>query len=331
MAKKRKKKAEVSDSPDMVLSAIEEIGAHVTGDLDDLAADHYIDTGIWGLNYAISHGGIPSTYVVEMHGANGTGKTSLALHMCKRAKAQGFNVYYVDVEMAVNNSLAGIFVDKEDVQWIHPDSGEKALDIITTILKTTTNSFVVLDSVGATTPIKIEDASAEDQFIGLHARMFSKFGAPAARNCKRNNNILFCLNQESANITTMGARGVAVPGGKKWSFVPDLRVRVRKRFTNGDIMDGETKIGHIISAEITKNRHGPPFRTADIPLIYGAGFDTERELLENAIAFGVVKRAGAWYSYGEEKQQGLTNMSAWLRENDDKRAEIVKELTEIVS
>lgn len=327
---KKKKKIEVSDDPELIVAAVEEIGAHCTGDLNELAAEKYLDTDIWGLNYAVSHGGIPSTYVVEAHGENGLGKTSLALHMCAMAKRAGFSVYYVDVEYAVNNAMASIFVDKNDVHWIHPDTGEKALDIISLILKTTKNSFVVLDSVGATTPQKMEDASAEDQFIGLHARMMAGFGGPAARNCKRNNNVLFCLNHETVKITPMGARGYTIAGGRKWSYAPDLRIRLTKRYPNPDIMDGDTKIGHIIHCEVTKNRHGPPYRTADLPLIYGAGFDVERELLENAIAFGVVQRAGAWYSYGEEKHQGLTNMSEWLKQNPDNKKAIIKELDQLV-
>ena len=326
----KKKKTEVSDDPELILSAIEEIGAECLTDLGELAAEKYIDTGIWGLNYVLSHGGIPSTYVVEVHGGNGLGKSSLALHLAAQANKQGFNVYYVDVEMAVNDAMASIFLGKDDAKWIRPDSGEKALDIIKLILKSTKNSFVVLDSVGATTPIKIEDASSEDQFIGSHAKMMSNFGAPAARNCKRNNNVLLCLNHESANITPMGARGYVVSGGKKWSYVPDLRIRLTKKFQNGDITEGDTKIGHVVEAEVTKNRHGPPFMKVDLPLIYGKGFDTNRDLVENAIAFGIIKKAGAWYSYGEDKHQGLLSISQWLEKYAEKRESIIKELNEVI-
>lgn len=331
MAKKKKKKKEVSDDPELILSSIEQIGAYVTSDLDSLAAKYYINTGIWGLNYAISHGGIPSTYVIECHGANGIGKSSLALHLSKQASNIGFNVFYVDVERAINDSLASIFLDKSDAIWIHPDNGENALDITTLILKTTQKSFVVFDSVGGCTPSQIEDGSAGDAHIGLHARLMSNFGGPAARYCKANNNVLFCLNHETANITPMGARGYNISGGRKWSYVPDLRIRLTKKYPSGDITEGDQKIGHIIHTEITKNRHGPPYRSAELPLIYGIGIDDTRELVENAISFGIIKRTSAWYSYGDEKQQGIGNMSQYLKDNPDKRKQIVKELNEIVN
>lgn len=327
----RKKKNEIEDnSQEAILAAIQEIGAHTTSDIKALSAERLLDTGIWGLNYALGHGGIPSTFLCEVHGPNGCGKTSLALYLCQQAKNQNFTPYYIDMEYAVNDAMASIFISNNDISWIHPDTGEKALDIITLLLKTTKNSFIVLDSVSACTPSKIEDASAEDSFIGLQARMLSLFGPKAGRLCKRNNNILFCLNHESVKINRMGTGGYNVSGGTQWSYTPDLRIRVQKRYMNGDILEGEQKIGHVIKAEITKNRHGPPFRIAEIPLIYGQGFDTNRELIENAINFGAVKRAGAWYTYEEEKHQGIQNLSAWMAQNPKKREQLIKELNDLV-
>lgn len=331
--KKRNTDSDKAPASDMevIIGAIEQMGAKVLKNLDELAANKYLSTGMWGLDYIISHGGIPSIYIVEVHGPNGIGKTSLALHMTNQAKKAGMKTFFVDMEHAVNDAIAGIYVGKNDVNWVKPESGEKALDIIKMLLKTTQDSFIVLDSIGGCVPSKIADSDVGDSHIGIQARMFSQFGPTAAVWCKRNNNILFCLNQESTNISPMSKGGVVLPGGRRWSFVPDLRIRLTQKFQNGRIMDGDQSIGHIIEAKTTKNRHGPPMRMAELPLLYGYGFDTTRELLENAVGFGIVKKAGAWYSYEEERQQGMAGMSLWLSRNPEMEKKIRVQLDELVN
>ena len=337
----RPKKSKDGDSAfegDLVLKSIEDLGANVMTSLDDLKYDHCVSTGIWGFDWALG-GGIPNISVVEVHGPNTVGKTSVALHMANQAASAGMTVYYVDMEYAVNDKQAEIFIKNPDkVKWIQPESGEKALEIIKLILKTTKNSFIVLDSVGASVPEKIAEGSVGDSHVGVQARMFMQFGPTAKVWTRKNGNILLAINQESSKITPSGRPGISLAGGRKWEYVPDFRIRFTKRFQNGDIKEGDEQIGHVIEAKITKNRFGAPFRTADLPLIYGLGFDVYRELLENAVNFGVVKKAGAWYSVGEEgkeyepaKCQGLSAMSLHISRNELMLADIKDQLTEMVS
>lgn len=334
MAKKKKSVEVPTDPNEIILASIAKMGAHVMNNIDDLAAKSQLSTGLWGLDYALGGKGIPSISVAEIHGPNGVGKTSLALTLTNEAVKKGMTTYYVDTEYAVNDDMSAIFVGQKDVKWIQPESGEKALDIIKFILRETTNSFIVLDSIGGTQPGKIADGDVGDSHVGIQARMFSQFGPVAKVWTKKNNNILLAINQESANLkSTKG--GYSLGGGRKWAYIPDLRIRVTKRFDNGDIKDGADIVGHYVEAKVTKNRFGPPMRTADLPLIYGEGFDTEREFVSNATLFGVVKKAGSWYSFdgseGEVKRQGEAAISAWFRDNPKELEAATQRLTEIVS
>jgi recombination protein RecA len=331
---RKKKQTEVApkSEQDIILAAIEKMGAQVMNDIHELAAKGQLSTGLWGLDYGLGGKGIPSISVVEIHGPNGVGKTSLALHLTAQAVKQGMIPYFIDTEYAINDDMSGIFVGQKDVQWVQPESGEKALDIIKFLLKETSNSFIVLDSIGGTQPSKIADGDVADSHVGVQARMFTQFGPVAKVWTKKNNNILVAVNQESANIST---GGYTLGGGRKWSYVPDLRIRLTKKYKEGDIKEGADIIGHIIEAKITKNRFGPPMRKVEIPLIYGEGFDIERELVENAILYGVVKKGGSWYTYdhgGDEiKYQGLTAFCAWLKGVPEATKAIRDTITEIVS
>ncbi len=328
---KKKKEEDNKDSPDIVVGAIEEIGANVMTSLDELKVGFYISTGMWGFDYALGQG-MPNVGVIEMHGPNTIGKTSVALHMTNRAIKKGMTPYYVDMEYAVNDSQAKIFVEDNKVRWIQPESGNKALDIIKYILRTTKNSFIVLDSVAAAVPEVIAEGDVADSHVGVQARMFMQFGPTAKVWTRKNGNVLLVINQESTKFIPGSMRpGITLAGGRKWEYIPDIRFRLTKKFQNGDIKEGDEQIGHIVEAKITKNRFGVPFRIAELPLIYGIGFDTNRELIENGVNLGVVNRAGAWYNYGEQRLgQGLSKSSRFLQEHPEVAEKIFKELNEII-
>ena len=328
---KKKKDEYNKESPDLVISAIEEIGSNVMTSLDELKVGFYISTGMWGFDFALGQG-MPNVGVIEIHGPNTIGKTSVALHMTNRAIQKGMTPYYIDMEYAVNDNQAAIFIKDNKVRWIQPESGNKALDIIKYILRTTKNSFIVLDSVGATVPEVIAEGDVADSHIGVQARMFMQFGPTAKVWTRKNGNLLLAINQESTKINPMGGPpGITLAGGRKWEYVPDIRFRLTKKFQNGDIKEGDDQIGHIVEVKVTKNRFGVPFRTAELPLIYGIGFDTNRELIDNAVSLGVVNRAGTWYNYGEQRLgQGLSKSSKFLSEAPEIAEKIFKELNEII-
>ena len=331
-----KKNLEVVDSivdpSTLIMGQIEKLGVNVLDNLDDLACDFYLSTGIWGFDYVLG-GGIPSCAVVEVHGDNGVGKSSIALQVCDAALKEKKieKPYHVDTEMAVNDKLARIFLKNSGIKWLQPPSGPVALNTIKLILKQTKHSFIVLDSVGATIPDDIAEGNVEDAHIGRHAKLFSQFGPIARTYARINQNILFCLNQETTNISPMSRGGGKPTGGKRWGFVPDIRIKLVKKFNNGTLKNSDGDIiGHIIEATVTKNRFGVPWRTVELPLIYGVGFDIERDLIQNAADTGVVQKSGVWYNYGEQRLgQGMAKACGFLKENTELKEKILKELNEV--
>ena len=335
-----KRKAKISDSPDLITGELEKIGCQIFENLDGLKPARFITTGMFGFDRVISTtGGFPGNSVVEIFGPNSTGKTSVALQIAAQAQKIGMKVYYVNAERAINPSILECFADlkPEEVKWILPDSGEAAIDIMKTLLKTQTDILVVNDSIPACLPSVMADANAGDATVGQLARLFAPFMPEAQKWCKKNNNLLVQLNQERAKIGPMARGGTEQPGGKAVKFYSDIRIKVTKRFKpNGDIKMGEDIIGHYIEAKMIKTRWAPPHQTADLPLIYGAGFDEGREILCNALLYNVIAAAGAWYKYivdGEvvHQAQGEANMASWIRQNPDKQKEIIQKMEEILS
>ncbi len=327
--KKNPEPAEITDD-ELVMAEIAKMGAHVMENLDDLACDYYMSTGIWGLDYGLG-GGIPSCAVVEIHGDNGVGKSSLGLQICAAAIASGIKPYHFDTEFAVNDKQARIFLPDGGVKWIQPETGSIALNGIKALLKGVKHACIVLDSVGGTVPDAIAEGNVEDAHIGNHAKLFSQFGGTARTYARKHQNMLICLNQETTNISPMSKGGGKPTGGKKWGFIADIRIKLVRKFQNGMIKDSKGSIiGHIIEATITKNRFSAPHVTVDLPLMYGIGFDVERDLIENAVGVGVVEKSGSWFSFGDLRiGHGVAKASEFLRDCPDVKKEILEKLNEI--
>jgi len=338
---KKKKEIILSDDSSIIKSELEKLGGKIMNSLDELTPMRFLSTGLFSFDKIVSDsGGIPGNSVVEIFGPNSTGKTSVALQIATEAQKENMKVYYMNAERAINSSIVNCFpaLDPTKVDWIDPDTGESAIDIMKTIIKTQTDVLVILDSVPACLPSVMADASAGDSSVGRLAALFSPFMPEAKKWCRENNNILVLLNQERANIGPMARGGKIQPGGHAIKFYTDIRIKLVKRFTNGNIVIGGDTIGHIIEAKAEKTRWAPPHQTADLPLIYGSGFDIGRELLTAATLYSIVVKKGAWYSYfrpGEEevafKSQGEDKMAAWIRCNIDIQKEIKQRMSEILS
>jgi recombination protein RecA len=335
----KKKVVKVSDNPDLINKELEKIGCQIFSELSQLRPKQFISTGMFGFDRVIStEGGFPGNSVVEIFGPNSTGKTSVALQVAAQAQKLGMVVYYVNAERAINASIVQCFPDLKatEVKWIQPDSGEAAIDVMKTLLKTQTNILVINDSIPACLPSVMADANAGDSTVGQLARLFAPFMPEAKKWCGRNENLLIQLNQERAKIGPMARGGKEQPGGNAVKFYSDIRIKLTKRWKpNGNITMGEDVIGHYIEAKMEKTRWAPPFQTADMPLIYGAGFDEGRELLHNALLYNVVVQAGAWYKYlrGEEivhQAQGEDRMSSWIRQHPNVQTEIINRMEEIL-
>jgi recombination protein RecA len=331
------KKVKTSDSPDIILSELEKIGCKIRREISELKPKFFISTGLFGLDHAIStKGGVPSNCIVEIWGPNSTGKTSVALQIAQQAQNTGMRIFYINSERAINDSIAKIFLTK-NVEWIDPLNGEVALDTIKIILKTQKNCLVINDSIPGCLPSKIDEGNIGDSHIGLQARMFSQFMPSAQHYCKTNNHVLVQLNQERANISPMSRGGKVTCGGNAVPFYSDIRIKLSVKYKGGDILSGEEKIGHIIEAKIMKTRYGSPFQVAELPLIYGVGFDTGRELLTCAELYGMIQKGGSWYAYTREGEtepvfnaQGSEKMASWIRQNPNIQKELKDRMTKLL-
>ena len=342
----RSKKTDgTSDSPDLISAELEKLGCRIFRNLEELKPDAFIPTGMFGFDRIISdQGGFPGNSVVEIYGPNSTGKTSVALQVAAKAQQMNMKVYYINSERAINPSIVKCFpeLDANKVEWIEPDNGESAINIMTTILKLNPKSLIVNDSIPACLPAAIDDGNAGDATVGALARLFSPFMPKAKRWCRENNCLLIQLNQERSKIGPMVRGGTEQPGGRAVKFYSDIRIKLTKRFKNGDIKVGEDIVGHIIEAKAVKTRWTSPFQTADLPLVYGSGFDIGRELLGCAELYGVVQKSGAWYSYFKEgadlktdepvyKAQGIDRMAAWIRQNEEVQIELADRMTALLT
>ena len=335
----KQKQCDVSE-PSLIRSELEKLGCKIMNSLEELSPKRFLSTGLFSFDAIISkNGGIPGNATIEIFGPNSTGKTSVALQIAAQAQQQKMMVYYINSERAINPSILSCFpeLDPTKVDWIKPDTGEAAINIMKTILKTQTDVLVINDSIPACLPSVIADARAEDSTIGQLARLFSPFMPEAKKWCEANQNILIQLNQERAKIGPMVRGGMEQPGGKAIKFYSDIRIKLVKRFQNGDIKSGGETVGHVIEAQTVKTRWAPPGQNADLPLIYGKGFDIGREILACAVLYGVIIKKGAWYSYykpgetePEHKTHGEDQMAILLNQEPDFAKEVKERLSVVI-
>lgn len=337
MAKRKGQTIEITEeqSNEEVVKAIENFGGKIAESLQSLNPAKFISTGMLSLDRAISKTkGIPGNCCIEVYGQNSTGKTSFALQCASYAQAAGFSVYYINAENAINEDVINCFplLNGNNVKWIDVPTGEKALDIMLYILKTQPNSFIINDSVPACLPSQVQENSSGEVTVGALARLFSPFMPQAKKYCKLNNSVLLQLNQIRHKIGPMTRGGEDTPGGESIKFYSDLRIQLKRRYPNPEIKVGGELVGHYVAATVVKTRFNAPFWTAEIPLIYGAGFDEYRELLDYGASVGVIKLSGSWVYYNEQKLgQGIENSCSTLRQDSELKEKIKKEILEIIS
>lgn len=321
---------------------IEKMGARISKSIKDLEPPYYLSTGIMSFDKILSdHGGIPGNIVMEIFGPNGTGKTSMALQIASNAQKSKMKVYYINSERAINASIVKSFdeLKSDDVTWITPENGESALNIIIHILQTQTNCLVINDSIPACLPAKVEESDSGDSHVGALARLFSPFMSKAKKFCSLNNNILLQLNQERSKIGPMTKGGTEQPGGHAVKFYSDLRLKLEKRYPSPEIKSGEDVIGHYIKIKAIKSRCGIPYRESEIPIIYGKGIDTNREILDFASLFSIVVKDGSYISLYEKNDnkkpifriQGMEKTAKHIKDNPSIREDIENRIKEILA
>jgi recombination protein RecA len=280
-----------------------------------------IPTGALALDLALGIGGLPRGRVVEIYGPESSGKSTLALHVVAEAQRNGGICAYIDAEHAMDPVYArAIGVDIDELLISQPDTGEQALEIAEMLIRSGAIDVVVIDSVAALTPRAEIEGEMGDSHVGLQARLMSQALRKLTGTLSKTGTIAIFINQLREKIGVMYGSPEVTPGGRALKFYASVRLDIRRVET---IKDGAEMTGSRTRVKVVKNKCAPPFRTAEFDIMYGTGISREGSILDVAVDLGIVKKAGAWYTYeGEQLGQGRENAKQFLRDS----AELVVEI-----
>ncbi|RMG58650.1 MAG: recombinase RecA [Deltaproteobacteria bacterium] len=286
-----------------------------------------IPTGSISLDIALGIGGIPRGRVTEIYGPEMSGKTTLALHIIAEAQKQGGVAAFIDAEHALDVQYAEkLGVKTEDLIVSQPDSGEQALDIAETLVRSGAVDVVVVDSVAALVPRAELEGDMGDAHMGLQARLMSQALRKLTATISKSNAAVIFINQTRMKIGVMFGNPETTTGGMALKFYSSVRIDVRRI---AQLKVGNEVIGNRTRAKIVKNKMAPPFREVEFDILYGEGISREGDLLDLAVNMGIVEKSGAWYSYRDEKiGQGRENARQFLKSNPQVMEEIERAVRE---
>ena len=280
-----------------------------------------VSTGSLGLDIALGIGGLPRGRTVEIYGPESSGKTTLALHVIAEVQKKGGIGAFIDAEHALDPSYARkLGVDVDELLISQPDSGEQALEIIDTLVRSGAVAIIVVDSVAALTPRSELEGSMGDSSLGVHARLMSQAMRKLTGSVSRSKCMLIFINQIRMKIGVMFGSPETTTGGNALKFYASVRLDIRRI---GSIKDRDEVVGNSTRVKVVKNKLAPPFRLAEFDIMYGEGISKMGELVDLGVKAGVVDKAGSWFSYGDQRiGQGRENAKTFLRENADIALEI---------
>jgi recombination protein RecA len=280
-----------------------------------------IPTGSLALDLALGVGGLPRGRIVEIYGPEGSGKTTVALHVIAEAQKAGGLVAFIDAEHALDPTYAkAVGVDIDNMLCSQPDTGEQALEITDTLVRSGAMDVIVIDSVAALVPRAEIEGEMGDSHVGLQARLMSQALRKLTGNVSRSKTILIFINQIREKIGVMFGSPETTPGGRALKFYSSVRLDVRRI---DSLKDGAEVVGSRVRVKVLKNKVAAPFRNAEFDIQYGSGISKEGSLLDVAIDHGIVRKSGAWFIYGDDQLgQGRENAKAFLNDNADIAAEI---------
>ena len=329
----KKKEETVSHAAAAVEDVVKEIQSRYgEGSLMRLGAMRKVDvetisTGSFALDTALGVGGIPRGRVIEIFGPESSGKTTLALHIMANVQKKGGICAFIDAEHALDPEYAKrLGVRTENLLISQPDSGEQALDITESLVRTGGVDLVVIDSVAALTPRAEIEGDMGQQHMGLQARLMSHALRKLTAAISKTNTTVIFTNQIRMKIGTAAMYGnpETTPGGNALKFYASVRIEIRRA---AKIQKGEEVIGSRTKAKVVKNKVAPPFRTAEFDIMYNQGISYEGDIITIGAKYGLVKKAGASFSYGDVKLGiGMENAKAFLKENKKTADEIVREV-----
>lgn len=323
MARKKKKAAKAKGGPesplDAALAGIEkEFGEGAIMRLgDDVALDvPSISTGALSLDIALGVGGVPRGRIVEIYGPESSGKTTLALTIVANAQKAGGIAAFIDAEHALDPAYTRkLGVNLDDLLVSQPDTGEQALEITERLVRSNAVDIVAVDSVAALVPKAEIEGEMGQTHVGLQARLMSQALRKLAGIIHRSRTCVVFINQIRMKIGVMWGSPETTPGGRALKFYSSVRIDIRRI---GSLKDGDTFLGNHTRARVVKNKVAPPFRSAEFDILFGQGISWEGTLLDVGAEMDVVKKSGAWYSFGETRLgQGREQAREFLVQNAD--------------
>lgn len=298
------------------------------GDVRNVDVDA-IPTGAVSLDLALGIGGVPRGRVIEVYGPESSGKTTLALHVVANAQKMGGTAAFVDAEHALDPQYAKkIGVKIEDLLISQPDSGEQALDIVETLVKSKAIDVIVIDSVAALVPQAEIEGEMGDHHMGRQARLMSQAMRKLTPLVAQSNTTVIFINQIRMKIGVVFGNPETTTGGQALKFYSSVRVEIRRA---AQIKKGDEVVGNRVKVKIVKNKVAPPFRTAEFDIMYNEGISITGDALDMGVKFDVIKKSGNSYSYGEEKMGvGREKVRAFLNGNKKVLSAIQKDITKEV-
>jgi recombination protein RecA len=278
--------------------------------------DNVISTGCLSLDVALGVGGIPRGRVVEIYGPESSGKTTLALHIVAEAQKAGGFAAFIDAEHAVDPDYSKrLGVNTEELLISQPDTGEQALEICETLVRSGALDVIVIDSVAALVPRAELEGDMGDSHMGLQARLMSQALRKLTGTVSRSNTTVIFINQIREKIGVMFGNPETTPGGRALKFYSSVRLEIRRITT---IKDGAEMVGSRVRVKVVKNKVAPPFKKSEFDIMYGQGISYVGDIIDLAVEGNIVEKTGAWYSYDDMKiGQGRENAKLFLTENSD--------------
>ncbi len=304
---------------EMAMSQIERQfgkGAIMRLGTDEIRRIEAIPTGALSLDLALGIGGLPRGRIVEIYGPESSGKTSLALHVVAEAQRNGGTAAFIDAEHALDPVYAkAIGVDIDELLISQPDTGEQALEIADMLIRSGALDVVIIDSVAALVPRAELEGDMGDTHVGLQARLMSQALRKLAGTINRSDTTAIFINQIREKIGVMFGSPETTPGGRALKFYSSVRIDIRRIEA---IKVGTENIGNRVRTKIVKNKVAPPFRIAEFDIMFGEGISREGSLLDVAVEQGIVRKAGAWFTYeNEQLGQGREKAKDFLRQNPE--------------
>ena len=277
------------------------------------------------LDIALGVGGYPKGRIIEIYGPESSGKTTFALHAIAEIQKQGGKAAFIDAEHALDPVYASkLGVDINELLLSQPDTGEQALEICEALVRSEAIGIVVIDSVAALVPQAEIEGEMGDSHVGLQARLMSQALRKLSGTISKTNTIAIFINQLREKVGVMFGNPETTPGGRALKFYSSVRLDIRRA---EQIKQGTDVIGNRTNVKVVKNKVAPPFKTAEVEIMYGEGVSKEAEIIDLAAEIGALDKSGAWYSYnGEKIGQGKENVKAFLKQHPDISNELEKKI-----